>query len=70
MTTSTITRQVPRYTREELDQRFGASLAATLNSAQVRGRDRFATPSVLTGAARVEDIYASDVSISAAKQKL
>jgi hypothetical protein len=70
MTTSTHTRRVAKLKREELDARFGPSLTAVLNSGQVRDRDRFATPSVLTAAERVFDIVASDVSISASDQAL
>lgn len=57
-------------TYQELEAQYGPPLAAVLNSSSVVARDRFATPSVLTFAARVEDVYASDVSVSAADQPL
>jgi hypothetical protein len=70
MTTSLLPRRVASLKRKELDARFGPSLTTILNSGQVRDRDRFATPSVLTGAERIFDILASDVSISASDQAL
>jgi hypothetical protein len=65
-----IPRRGASFTSEELDARFGPSLASILNSSRIVRKDRFCTPSVLVAADRVVDGHASDISISASAQPL